>query len=213
MEAIKLQATGPAEAARAIRKKLKYGNIHRQLRALTLLDGLIQNAGSRFQRTFADEMLLERLRVCGTADLSDPLVRDKCKVLFRQWAVEYKNVRGLEQIAALYKVSRINSLATEYHLQYRRNYLVGSKSSHKISQKFSAKQNRILLRMMKKKRFRAQLQLQLHRIPDRLLSLQLRARRQEAQRLLRSSPALLSPKKTRKRRKERRSTWKKRRKQ
>ncbi|KAE9380581.1 hypothetical protein N431DRAFT_432859 [Stipitochalara longipes BDJ] len=103
VEAIKLQATGPAEAARAIRKKLKYGNVHRQLRALTLLDGLIQNAGSRFQRTFADEMLLERLRVCGTADLSDPLVKDKCKMLFRQWASEYKNVRGLEQIAGLYK--------------------------------------------------------------------------------------------------------------
>ncbi|KAL2069608.1 hypothetical protein VTL71DRAFT_14287 [Oculimacula yallundae] len=103
VEAIKLQATGPAEAARSIRKKLKYGNVHRQLRALTLLDGLIQNAGANFQRTFADEMLLERLRVCGTADLSDPLVRDKCKVLFRQWAVEYKNVRGLEQIAGLYK--------------------------------------------------------------------------------------------------------------
>lgn len=104
VEAIKLQATGPAEAARSIRKKLKYGNVHRQLRALTLLDGLIQNAGSRFQRTFADEMLLERLRVCGTSDLSDPLVRDKCKELFRQWAVEYKNVRGLEQISGLYKV-------------------------------------------------------------------------------------------------------------
>jgi len=103
VEAIKLQATGPAEAARSLRKKLKYGNVHRQLRALTLLDGLIQNAGSRFQRTFADEMLLERLRVCGTADLSDPLVKEKCKELFRQWAVEYKNVRGLEQIAGLYK--------------------------------------------------------------------------------------------------------------
>jgi hypothetical protein len=104
VEAIKLQATGPAEAARAIRKKLKYGNVHRQLRALTILDGLIQNAGSRFQRTFADEMLLERLRVCGTSDLSDPLVRDKCKELFRSWAGEYKNTRGLERIAALYKV-------------------------------------------------------------------------------------------------------------
>lgn len=104
VEAIKLQATGPAEAARSIRKKLKYGNVHRQLRALTILDGLIQNAGSRFQRAFADEMLLERLRVCGTSDLSDPLVRDKCKVLFRSWANEYKNTRGLERIAALYKV-------------------------------------------------------------------------------------------------------------
>lgn len=104
VEAVSLQATGPAEAARSIRKKLKYGNVHRQLRALTLLDGLIQNAGARFHRTFADEMLLERLRVCGTSELSDPLVRAKCKELFRQWAATYKNERGLEQIAALYKV-------------------------------------------------------------------------------------------------------------
>lgn len=104
---IKLQATGPTEAARAIRKKLKYGNVHRQLRALILLDGLIQNAGARFQRTFADEMLLERLRVCGTSDLSDPLVKDKCKELFISWAGEYKNTRGLEQIAALYKVNHL----------------------------------------------------------------------------------------------------------
>ena len=103
-EVIKLQATGPAEAARAIRKKLKYGSVHRQLRALVILDGLIQNAGGRFQRTFADEMLLERLRVCGTSDLSDPLVREKCKELFGSWAAEFKNTRGLEQIAGLYKV-------------------------------------------------------------------------------------------------------------
>ncbi|KAM5346636.1 hypothetical protein ACJ41O_009641 [Fusarium nematophilum] len=62
VEVIKLQASGPGEAARAIRKKLKYGNVHRQIRALVLLDGLIQNAGERFQRTFVDEPLLERLR-------------------------------------------------------------------------------------------------------------------------------------------------------
>jgi hypothetical protein len=108
VEAIKLQASGPAEAARAIRKKLKYGNVHRQIRALVILDGLIQNAGDRFQRTFADEMLLERLRVCGTSDLSDPLVKTKCKELFRNWAMEYKNVRGLEQVASLYKVGGNN---------------------------------------------------------------------------------------------------------
>lgn len=102
---IKLQASGPAEAARAIRKKLKYGSVHRQIRALVLLDGLIQNAGPRFQRTFVDEPLLERLRVCGTSDLSDVDVRKKCSELFRSWAAEYKNTPGLERIAALYKVS------------------------------------------------------------------------------------------------------------
>ncbi|KAK3381302.1 hypothetical protein B0H63DRAFT_524031 [Podospora didyma] len=103
VEVVNLQDSGPVEAARAIRKKLKYGNLHRQLRALTLLDGLIQNAGPRFQRTFADEPLLERLRFCATADLSDPDVKKKCAELFRSWASEYKNTRGMERVASLYK--------------------------------------------------------------------------------------------------------------
>ncbi|KAF2966421.1 hypothetical protein GQX73_g7142 [Xylaria multiplex] len=102
VEVIKLQASGPAEAARALRKKLKYGSVHRQIRALVLLDGLIQNAGPRFQRTFIDEPLLERLRVCGTSDLSDLDVRKKCSELFRSWAAEYKNTPGLERVARLY---------------------------------------------------------------------------------------------------------------
>ncbi|OAA59500.1 VHS domain protein [Cordyceps fumosorosea ARSEF 2679] len=102
VEAISLQASGPTEAARAIRKKLKYGSAHRQLRALALLDGLMQNAGPRFQRTFADEPLLERLRVCGTSELADPAVRARCRELFRQWA-QYAGTPGLERIARLHK--------------------------------------------------------------------------------------------------------------
>lgn len=81
----------------------KYGNVHKQLRALTLLDGLIQNAGSHFQRTFADETVLERLRVVATDSLSDDQLKQKCAILFRQWAVSYKSTPGLERIASLYK--------------------------------------------------------------------------------------------------------------
>ena len=77
--------------------------MHRQLRALTILDGLMQNAGSRFQRTFADEPLLERLRILAKDDMVDAEVRAKCNILFRQWAVAYKGTAGLERIAALYK--------------------------------------------------------------------------------------------------------------
>ncbi|KEZ40349.1 hypothetical protein SAPIO_CDS8196 [Scedosporium apiospermum] len=102
VEVILLQASGPTEAARAIRKKLKYGNVHRQIRALVILDGLIQNAGARFQRCFCDEALLERLRVCGTSGTSHPEVRKKCNELFRSWA-QFKNVEGMRQIASLYK--------------------------------------------------------------------------------------------------------------
>ncbi|KAH7157598.1 hypothetical protein B0J13DRAFT_520329 [Dactylonectria estremocensis] len=102
VEVIQLQASGPGEAARAIRKKLKYGNVHRQIRALVLLDGLIQNAGERFQRTFADEPLLERLRVCGSDPLSDPEVKKKCREVFRSWA-QYSGTPGLDRLARLHK--------------------------------------------------------------------------------------------------------------
>ena len=70
---------------------------------MSILDSLIQNAGSRFQRAFADEPLLERLRVAATDPLSDNEVKQKCSVLFRQWAVAYKSTPGLERIASLYK--------------------------------------------------------------------------------------------------------------
>ncbi|KAL3470752.1 hypothetical protein BJX99DRAFT_238850 [Aspergillus californicus] len=103
IEAINIQGSGPMEASRALRKKLKYGNLHRQLRALTILDFLIQNAGDRFHREFADEPLLERLRIAATDSVSDPLVKEKCKQLFGQWAVSYKSTPGMERITGLYK--------------------------------------------------------------------------------------------------------------
>ncbi|KOS17394.1 Protein lsb5 [Escovopsis weberi] len=103
VEVISLQASGPGEAARAIRKKLKYGNTHRQLRALALLDGLVQNAGPRFQRALAaDEPLLERLRVCAASELSDPEVRRRCRELFGSWARQAGSP-GLERIARLHR--------------------------------------------------------------------------------------------------------------
>jgi hypothetical protein len=77
--------------------------MHRQLRALTILDALISNAGPRFQRTFADEPLLERLRLMPRDDMVDPDVRAKCNTLYREWAQNYKSTPGLTQIATLYK--------------------------------------------------------------------------------------------------------------
>ncbi|KAJ8116042.1 hypothetical protein OPT61_g2456 [Boeremia exigua] len=103
IEVIRIQATGPTEAARALRKKLKYGNAHRQIRALVILDALIQNAGSRFQKAFADEPLLERLRILARDETADIDVRKRVNLLFRQWAVAYKGTPGLERIAALHK--------------------------------------------------------------------------------------------------------------
>lgn len=70
---------------------------------MVILDALIQNAGSRFQKAFADEPLLERLRILARDDTVDVDVRKRVNVLFRQWAVAYKGTPGLERIAALHK--------------------------------------------------------------------------------------------------------------
>lgn len=104
MENIRLQdTTGPTEAARAIRKKLKYGSNERQKRALDILDSLLSNGGSHFQRICSsDEALLERLRILPTDDMVDMDVKNKCQLLYRQWAVAYKSVQGMHSIATLY---------------------------------------------------------------------------------------------------------------
>lgn len=70
---------------------------------MTILDALIQNAGPHFQRSFADEPLLERLRIAATDSLSDEEVKKKCTVLFRQWAASYKNAPGMARVVNLHK--------------------------------------------------------------------------------------------------------------
>jgi hypothetical protein len=45
---------------------------------------------------------LERLRIAATESTTDPDVRAKLKVLFSQWAREYKDTQGLRGIATLY---------------------------------------------------------------------------------------------------------------
>ncbi|KIX05765.1 uncharacterized protein Z518_03737 [Rhinocladiella mackenziei CBS 650.93] len=103
LEVVKLQNTGAQEVARALRKKLKYGDVHRQLRALTILDGLLQNSGSRVQRSLlSDGPLLERLRIAAADPTSDPDVRNKCKDLFGQWMASSKDNPGLEGAKSLY---------------------------------------------------------------------------------------------------------------
>ncbi|KIW73852.1 hypothetical protein PV04_01939 [Phialophora macrospora] len=103
LEVVKLQGTGPQEVARALRKKLKYGNVHRQLRALTILDGLLQNGGNRVQRALlSDGPLLERLRIAAADATSDQDVRKKCKDLFGQWVASARDNPGLEGAKSLY---------------------------------------------------------------------------------------------------------------
>lgn len=104
IEVIELQATGPTEVARALRKKLKYGSVHAQLRALVLLNGLVENAGPKIQKQLFDEPLLERLRACGQSDLYDKRVKAKCALYCAAWRHTFKDTDGMRDVANLYKM-------------------------------------------------------------------------------------------------------------
>ena len=68
-----------------------------------MLDGLIGNAGAKFQRNVADEPLIERLRLLPREDMIDAKVQNKCYVLYQQWASLYKDTPGLYRLASLYR--------------------------------------------------------------------------------------------------------------
>lgn len=103
LDIITIQPTGPTEAARALRKKLKYGSMHKQLRALTLLDALVQNGGSDLYPLYNDEQLLERLRVASMESLTEPRVKKKLQGLFLLWSRELSGKKGFERLTELHK--------------------------------------------------------------------------------------------------------------
>ncbi|KAI6249387.1 hypothetical protein HI914_02629 [Erysiphe necator] len=103
IENITLQGTGPKEAGRAIRKKLKYGLPGTQLRALTILNELIEHGGDQFQKTFLDNNLINRLKLCATVPSSNYYVKRKCWSLFKLWT-KFKFTEGLQKLALLSEV-------------------------------------------------------------------------------------------------------------
>jgi len=104
VESINLQgAQGTTEGARAIRKKLKYGNVHRQLRALVILRALTENAGRGFQVNWANPEILNRLKEMANDSLLDPKVKKRLILVFHAWSVQYKDEPRMQHVAGLYR--------------------------------------------------------------------------------------------------------------
>lgn len=102
VEAINIQSTGPTEASRQLRKKLKYGTVHGQKRALTMLNALVENCGPRFQSTFADAQLVERIKLMSQDPLVDASVRKKLMRVLLSWQNHFKGEPSMRLVAGLY---------------------------------------------------------------------------------------------------------------
>ncbi|KAG8736084.1 putative actin patch assembly and actin polymerization protein [Ceratobasidium sp. 414] len=102
MESVNLQAGGPTEASRAIRKKLKYGDVHRQLRALTILKALVENCGPKFQATFANDQLIDRIKLMSQDPMTDEQVKRKLMAVLGSWYRQFKDDPKMHAISNLY---------------------------------------------------------------------------------------------------------------
>lgn len=110
---INLQPTsGATEAARAIRKKIKYGDsVEQQLRALSILELLILNSGKKIGPTIArDDKLLDVLKGIidgsGKTGLDTPYDKDvqsKVRGLARGWKYELDGMDQYKYMASLWK--------------------------------------------------------------------------------------------------------------
>lgn len=108
VDSINIQATGPAEASRAIRKKLKHGNAHQQYRALVILKALVENSGDKFTTSFADSHLVDALRMLTTEPTTDPKVKKKLSTVLLSWHAQFKDDPSKNYVANLYKTCGVN---------------------------------------------------------------------------------------------------------
>ncbi|KAJ3523810.1 hypothetical protein NM688_g8663 [Phlebia brevispora] len=102
VDSISIQATGPAEASRALRKKLKHGDSHQQYRALVILRALVENGGHKFQTQFADNQLTDALRMLANEPTTDPKVKKKLVHVLASWHSQFKDDPSMSSVANLY---------------------------------------------------------------------------------------------------------------
>ncbi|KAH9835907.1 uncharacterized protein C8Q71DRAFT_858740 [Rhodofomes roseus] len=108
VDSINIQATGPTEASRAIRKKLKHGNAHQQYRALVILKALVENGGDKFQTSFADSQLVDALKMLAAEPTTDPKVKKKLSMVLLSWHAQFKDDSSMHYVANLYKTCGVN---------------------------------------------------------------------------------------------------------
>ncbi|KAA1074296.1 putative actin patch assembly and actin polymerization protein [Puccinia graminis f. sp. tritici] len=103
VESINLQPTGPEEASRAIRKQLKHGRPTQQAKALTILEALVLNGGSRFKSTFADARLVECFKGLVSDPRTDSKVRRRLLIMMEDWEKAYGSDANMIVAASLFK--------------------------------------------------------------------------------------------------------------
>lgn len=73
-----------------------------QLRVLTILNALVENCGPRFQETFANERLVDRIKLMAGDPLCDPAVKRKLMRLLQSWHALFREDTRMQIVAGLW---------------------------------------------------------------------------------------------------------------
>ncbi|KAH7885985.1 hypothetical protein F5I97DRAFT_1181971 [Phlebopus sp. FC_14] len=103
---ISFQATGPAEASRALRKKIKHGNSHQKYRALAILKALMENGDHKFQTTCMDDQLIDAVKHLASDPLTETKVKKKLLSVLASWNTQFKDDPSMSTVAGLYRQCR-----------------------------------------------------------------------------------------------------------
>ncbi|CAI4037560.1 hypothetical protein SMKI_03G0330 [Saccharomyces mikatae IFO 1815] len=122
------------EAARALRKKIKYGNRLQQSRTLDLLD-LFISQGVKFTVMYNDEKLLQRLKGMatnsesnGSGEKYEPRIIKKCAAYVISW-VNYIRQNGLESARAYAGLYQMGGLVKQKYSKSSRSRRSGGRSN------------------------------------------------------------------------------------
>lgn len=100
---IKLQYYGPTEAARAMRKKLKYGSPLEKNRSLELLNLIVVNGGPKMAELYNDRKLLEQLKTMAIDQTLELSLRKKVIGCAIMWNELFEGQREYTGVASLKK--------------------------------------------------------------------------------------------------------------
>lgn len=103
LESIQMQSSGATEAARAIRKKLKYGSDKEKLNALQVFELLVANGGKRLSAMHNDSRLLDRFKMLVMDKTTNPAVRRQAILMVIGWHREYSDKNGYKGLTDLHR--------------------------------------------------------------------------------------------------------------
>lgn len=150
VESINIQSTGPAEASRAIRKKLKHGNSHQQYRALVILNALVENGDAKMRtRLFVDGNLTDVLRNMSNDFMTEQRVKKKLIRILASWHAQYKDDPSMKTVANLYKQHKSNANSAQ---SPRDDDLEAAKRKSKEEEQRKAKEEAERLKREEKKK-------------------------------------------------------------